>query len=235
MTIDLTKTEFAAFTFGKTYPKSEPLYYVGEGPAPFHKYLTAGSTGETTILAASVIRREEAEVWNAEKDLLNRAVKEAALQARGIFTFQVLSFNALREMATFNTGELGQLLANTSRTLRPGEEKLIQYSSVYGVLRKLVDEPWGKMLISTSVEILPESSNAIYAVMARVLKKIDQSPVPTRILINDLSSVPLYDAYCPDQRSELIKLSKKISKAPASRELWIEGKRIFPVTEDDER
>ncbi len=230
MPIDLMTTEFSSCCLFSGLPKNETLLYQGILLPHFQKYKAVTHGTDHVILVANIIRRDEALMWEGAKDLLNRAVKDAAGRARGIYSFELLAFNALKELRSFNFNELAQVLVNSSLRLRPGEEIMIRYSSVYGILRKLVEEAWGKISLTASAEILADEPGSLYSLMGRALKKAGDITSPATILVNDMSAVPLFNPLCEGQQAALQKLKARIAKTPskASRECWVEGVRILP-------
>lgn len=225
MTLDLMTTEFSSCELFGVLPKKDALFYTGSFLPHVQRYRVITEGIESHVLAASIIRRDESLMWEGAKDLLGRAVKNAAVRVRGVYTFELLAFNVQKELTSFNPQELAQMLINCTLRLRPGEDMLVRYSSVYGILRKMVDETWGKIAFTTSVEVVPETPGSIYSLMGQMLKKSETIKTPVTILINDLSAVPLYDPTDEAQQIALEKLKKKIAKAslPFSRDCWVEG------------
>ncbi|MBF0387937.1 MAG: hypothetical protein HQL20_08800 [Candidatus Omnitrophica bacterium] len=230
MPLDLITTEFPSAGIFTGLPKFTALSFLGAVPSHFLKYRIVAGGVEQELLTASVIRRSEAMVWEGAKDLLGRAVATAAGRVRGIYAFELLAFNVQQELASFNFNELSQVLVNSALLLHPGGEMLIRYCSVFGVLRKLVDEAWGKMHFTAVAGILPDEPGSIAALLGRGLKTTASAAGPVIILVNDLSAVPLYDSNCCQQQAALAKLEKKLTKSvvPFPRECWVEGVRIIP-------
>ncbi len=236
MPIDLLKTEFLSCSLLADLPEKDVLLYMGVIPPHFQKYRAMVRGAERTILVATVIRRNEIELWEGARDLLGRAVTEASLRMRGIYSFELLGFDLQKEIQTFNYAEVAQMLFNTSRLMRPGDERLIRYSSLYGILRKLVDESWGKISFITVVEILAEAPESLYKLLGKALKKADEISAPLSVVIKDISAVPLYDPLCENQRAAFTELCDKLAKKvpPFPRECWVEGARIFADTEKND-
>ncbi|MBF0594148.1 MAG: hypothetical protein HQL22_04205 [Candidatus Omnitrophica bacterium] len=229
MPVNLISTEFKSCSVFPGLAKYESIYYKGVVSLHFQKFLGMASGLENILILSTVIRRDEVLMWEGTKDLLGRAIKDAAARARGIYTFELLAFNALNELNTFNYKELAQVLVNSSLRLHPGCEMLIRYSSMYGILRKMVDEPWGKINFTTAVEILSEETGSIYALIGRALRMIEGTNLPVAVIINDLSAVPLYNPHSDEQLAILNKLIAKHQKKTviAPRECWVEGIRIM--------
>lgn len=229
MPIDLMSTEFSSCVLLKALPKMEKLFYQGVMTAPFQKYRAEISGAGFEIFTVSVIRRDEVMMWDGSKDLLARSVKDAALRVRGTYSFELLAFNALNELQTFNPGELAQVLINSSQRLRPGDEIVIRYSSLYGILRKLGDETWGKISFYTFVEVLSPKPESLYQLLDKALKMAGEILLPVSVLMTDLSAVPLLNCDCVDQKAALGKLSIKMAKKrlPAKRVCLIDGIYIW--------
>ena len=228
MALDLITTEFTSCALFSICPKSEKLFYEGTKPPYFQFYKSITNDIGSFIVIATVIRRSEALIWEGACDLLGRSVKEAASQIRGVYTFELLAFNALREMNSYSHSELAQVLVNSSRLLTPGQDLLIRYSSVYGILRKLGIESWGKINFLSSVEVLPDEPGSLYTLIGRAFKKTVDTPAPVRIVINDLSAVPIFDPHSNEQQLSFSKLKAKLAKSPPSflREYWVDGMKI---------
>ncbi len=122
---------------------------------------------------------------------------------RGIHTFDLLTFDVHQETEKFNCRELTQLLVNSSLRLKAGEQMLIRYSSVYGMLQKMVDEPWGKIIFKTAVECFNDKPNFLFALVKKILKTVEFAHEPVMVLVNDLSTYPLHDPYNEQQKAFL--------------------------------
>lgn len=214
MPLDLKKTVFPASNLFNYLPVFEEIYYEGH-KIPNVQCFKAIREGETcTLMALSIIRKDEDFLWDSTKDLLDRSLKQAAGMTRGIYSFDLLTFDVHKENAGFAPSELASVVANSSFRLKPGEQMLIRYSSVYGLLQKLVDESWGKIAFKTSVEVFNDKPNFLFALVSKILKAAEFAHGPVMVLINDLSTFPLHDPANEKQRSfldQLITAQAKVS------------------------
>ena len=191
--INLVKTEFPTSNLFNYLPRFDEIYYQGN-PLDRVQLFKAVREGQSCkLLAVTIIRKDEDFLWDSTKDLLDRSMKDAAVMMRGIYTFDLLTFDVHKETESFNPKELAQVLVNSSLRLKPGEQMLIKYSSVYGMLQKMVDEPWGKIVFKTAVELFNDKPNFLFALVSKILKTVEFAHEPVMVLVNDLSTYPLHD------------------------------------------
>ena len=186
--------EFDAVEF-KGFPAEKIQYF----------HAVAGSE-EYAVLALNLIRKDDQFLWESCRDLLDRSLSLAEQVMRGIYRFELLCFDVHRELDTFNPQELMQLLTNHARKLSVGGERLIKYSSMYGILKKLVEEDWGKLAMSTSVELYVKEPAQFDLMVKRMMRASENCPGTQYLVINDLSLEPLLGPADQDQERRLKKL-----------------------------
>jgi len=174
-------------------PIFDAIYYEGHPEGKIQKYKAVREDQECLLLALSIIRQEEDVIWQSAEDFLKASIIEAASRMHGVYTFDLLTFDIQKEVKTFNYNELILLLINHSRKLPPGEQKLIKYSSAYGILQKLVVEDWGKVTLKTSVDVFKQKPQHLDAVVRQLFRLGEFSHKPLIVVIHDLSSQPIYD------------------------------------------
>ena len=166
----------------------------------------AQQAGEAyTVVAVNVIRSDEKFVWESCLDLLNRSVETASGAVRGVYHFNLLNFDVHKELQTFNPQELTHLLLSHSRRLKPGQQRLIKYSSLYALMQQLGDEEWGKIIFKAAVEVFPYPPEKMDLYLRRLYKVMDNQPGKRIAVINDLSQTPLYDESNAPQQERLAK------------------------------
>ena len=207
-------------------PIFDAIYYEGHPEGKIQRYKAIREDQECTLLALTIIRKEEDILWEAAEDLLVRSVQEAATRVQGVFTFDLLTFDVHGEANNFDFNELGTLLVNHSLKTKPGEQRLIKYFSAYGLFQKMVVEPWGKITFKTSVEVFKDKPDFLFAVVNRLFKLVEFSRNPLIILLNDVSSNPLYDPDNKDQQKFLAKVvaEKSESSIEFLPEVYIQDK-----------
>jgi len=201
--INLVKTEFPTSNLFNYLPRFEEIYYQGNPIDRVQAFKAVREGQACKLLAVTTIRKEEDFLWDSTKDLLDRSIKDAAFMMRGIYTFDLLTFDVHKETESFNCKELSQLLFNSSLRLKPGEQMLIKYSSVYGMLQKMVDESWGKIIFKTAVELFNDKPNFLFALVSKILKTSEFAHEPVMVLVNDLSTYPLHDPENEKQKAFL--------------------------------
>ncbi len=221
--MNLVKTEFRKAAFWNGVLQADELYYQGYCADKIQFYKSVRNGEPCGYAVAHIVCRDEDFIWAAAKDIIDRAVKQAAVTVRGIYTFELLIFEAQDELKTFNYDELAQVLVNTSRSLKSGEAALIKYSSVYGIFLKLVEESWGKITYKTSVELAVRKPKLMSAQFIRLLKAIAAKPYPVTVLVNDLSAKPFTDPNnCDEEKIWRDELMLKCAKIPVEH-----NRRLF--------
>ncbi len=181
-------------------PIFDEIYFLGYPEGKIQRYQARREGQECFLLTLSIIREEEAIIWEAAQDLLERCVWEATRRVQGVFTFELLTFDIHHEIQTFNYTEFGTLLVNSSLKTKPGEQRLVKYSSAYGILQKLVVERWGKITFKTSVEVYKDKPAFLFTLVKRLFKLAEFPHHPLILVINDLSHQPLFDAGDKEQQ-----------------------------------
>lgn len=175
-------------------PLFDEIYYEGTLETKVRKYSALREAEVCRILVLNVIRQEEDIIWDAVEDLIKRSVIDAAAAVRGVYLFDLLTMDIHKEVKTFNPQELMAVLLKHSQQMRPGEMRLIKYSSVYGLFQKLVHEDWGKITFKTAVEVFKDKPYFLDLLIKRLIKNFEFANDPGILLLNDLSQAPLFDA-----------------------------------------
>lgn len=212
MSINLINNYFQNSNLFKHLPIFDEIYYKGLVEGKVQEYKALREDQECKLLALTIIRKEEDMFWDSTEDFLKRSIIMAAASVHGIYNFDLLTFDIHRELKTFNYQELTTILINSSRKLPPGGQCLIKYSSLYGILQKLVAEDWGKIIFKTAIEIYKDKPAFFYLLIKKLLA-IDAMPHgPLIILVNDLSLEPLFDPQNSVQQEGLKKVIDAKSK-----------------------
>ena len=175
-------------------PLFDGIFYEGFLEGKIRKYKAIHEEQPCTFLGLNVIRKEEDILWKAVEDFIKRSVSDAAFGgARGVYTFDLLSIDIHKEVNTFNHNDFTTVILNHSRKLKPGEKRLIKYSSAYGILQKMVHEDWGKIALKTSVEVFKDKVEYLDLLIKQLIKDFAFSNEPSILLLHDLSQSPIFD------------------------------------------
>lgn len=204
--INLVGGEFQQSNLFRPLPDFEEIHYQGVQQEKVQMYKALREGQECTLLATTLIRKDEDFLWDSAEDLLVRSVRDAAAVVRGVYTFDLLCFDLHKETNAFRPGELTQVMMNHSLKLKPGEQRLIKYCSVYGLLQKMVEESWGKIVFKSAVQVFNDDPKFLFSLVSRLLKSAEYSHNPVIALVNDLSANPLYNAQNEVQQTFLNKL-----------------------------
>lgn len=211
-TLNLIDSHFQNSNLFSHLPIFDEIHYQGHPDGNVQLYTAKREDQECKLLAVTIIRKEEDILWEAAEDLLKRCTIEAAAKIQGIFTFDLLTFDIHREINTFNFNEFGTMIANVARKTPPGEQRLVKYSSAYGLLQKLVVERWGKITMKNSVEVYKNTPAFLYSLVDRLFKLAAFPRQPLILLINDLSAEPLFDLENQKQQELLARSVEKQSE-----------------------
>ena len=203
-------------------PLFDEIYYEGYLEGMVRKYRALREGQGCRILSLNVIRKDEDVIWDALDDMLKGSVSQAALKTQGIYAFDLLTVDIHNEIKTFNLNELSNVIVNNALRLAPGQKRLVKYSSVYGLLQKLVVENWGKITFKSSVEVFKDKPDFFDLLIKQLLKNFDPSIAlrvnpersrriefahdPGILVLNDLSQNPLFDSQNSLQQTRLKKV-----------------------------
>ena len=174
-------------------PLFDEIYYEGIQDGKVRKFKAVREEQPCRMLFLNVIRKDEDVIWEALEDMIKRSVLQAAAQTHGIYTFELLTVDIHKEVKTFNLNELAVTIASHARKLKPGEVRLVKYSSLYGLIQKRVHEDWGKMALKTSIEIFKDNPSYLDLLIKQLIVNFDFSNDPGILLLNDHSQTPLFD------------------------------------------
>lgn len=180
---------------------------------------------ECTVLGSMIIRKDDKFVWEACDDLLARAVKDAAYSVHGVYRYDLLGFDAHREINAFNFQDLTTLVVNHSRKLECGQEELIKYCSSYGILCKLSTQDWGKIVFNANVEVFNNEIEKFDLYIKKFLNINRSLKEPIIVVINDQSLEPVFNKKNEAQCDRLKKMfDKSFEKFEIPPEIYINDK-----------
>jgi hypothetical protein len=185
-------------------PRFDAVYYDGYLQGKVRKFRALREDLTCHVLVLNVIRKEEDIIWQAFQDLIKRSVDDAAAAAHGVYVFDVLTQNIFQEVKTYNHTEVTTLLTNHARQCAPGEKRLIKYSSIYGILRKLNATDWGKMTLQTAAEVFEDKDSYLDLILKDLIRNFEFASEPGLLMINDLSQRPIYNPQDEMQRKRLV-------------------------------
>jgi len=204
--INLIDAQFQFSSLFNHLPVFDEIYYEGQAQEKVQRYRAVREGQDAILLAVTIIRKDEDFLWDSAEDLLKRAVTQASAKARGVYNFDLLAFDLHKETRVFDHNELAHIIFNHSLKLRPGEQRLIKYCSCYGLLQKLGDESWGKVIFKSAVEVFDDKPTFLFSLVKRLLKDAEFSNNPVIALVNDLSTFPLYNPKDENQQGFLAEL-----------------------------
>ncbi len=191
-------------------PLFDEILYLGYREGKVRQYKATREDQECCMLALNVIRKDEKVLWDAVEDLLKRSITNAGYGVHGNFIYDLLTIDIHKEINNFDHNELMTMLMNVSRKIQPGEKRMVKYSSSYGIMQKLVNADWGKIAFKASVDIFKDKPEYLDLLVKQLLKDFQFPHDPVILVINDLSSNPIFDATNEVQQERLRKRMEKL-------------------------
>ena len=209
MLVNLIDNYFQHSHLFKYLPIFDAIYYEGLIEGKIQSYKALREDHQCRLLALTIIHQQEAVFWDSTEDFLKRSMIMAADSLHGIYHFDLLAFDIHKELKTFRYQELAAILVNCSRKLQPGRQCLVKYSSLYGILQKLVAEEWGKIVLKTAVEIFKDKPSLLYLLVKRLLTLKEMPHGPLIIFIHDVSLEPIFNPQDRVQQEGLAKIMQE--------------------------
>ncbi|MBI4971011.1 MAG: hypothetical protein HZC17_04130 [Candidatus Omnitrophica bacterium] len=184
----------------------ESIIYRGELKPKIQHFETVREGETFHLITTTLIRKEESLVWKSCLDMLEFTMKTAAAGMQGLFGFDLLAIDFGKGIDHFNWNDLAALIVNRSRKLAVGEEVLIQYGSLFGMLKKRVSETWGKIDFHTAVEVFGKDSAQFDLVIKKLINDSAELTGAKIIAVLDLSQDPIFKFGLEEQTERLAKL-----------------------------
>ncbi|GEM_PF-1124305 len=180
-------------------PAFEEIAFGGEIEPKIFRYegRTSASGISRTILTTMVIRSEEGFVWASFSELFGRAVKDAAEKMRGFYGFTLLSLDLSNRIEAFDASAFATLLGNHGRKLTVGESAVIPFGACCGILKKRMEESWGKIDVTYPLQVFRKAPSELDALVKKMFKlclATGEHAIISRavLVISDLSRTPLF-------------------------------------------
>lgn len=166
--------------------------YEGELSPGVQRFDIVRGGEESSWLVAQILRKEEEIVWKSCQELLVRTLKESAASLRGFYGFELLMLELGDSLRNFQWDNFRQLIMNHARALNLGEEKMIQYTSLFGILKKRVNEEWGKIDYNWPLKIYSRPPEEMDLYIKKILEEAVTLNKPFKVMICDLSQDAIF-------------------------------------------
>lgn len=167
--------DWLSLPFFAKLPPFQSAVYAGEAAEKVLRFKCGQEDKEILVDLVSVIGSEESLVWKSCREMFAYALKLAAQEMKGFFGYELLTADLSRGLAHFNPHDLAQLLTNHAAKMSPGESRLIQYGTFWGLLSKRIPEDWGKIEFKTCVEVYQKPPEQLDGYLLALLKKCGPS------------------------------------------------------------
>jgi hypothetical protein len=154
------------------------------------------------IAMQTIIRKDEAEIWQACNSLVQFHLRSTQDFVKGSFTFELISIDIYHGLVASDWDHLYQLIAKTAHRMKPHESCFVAYRSVRGILSFRTPLEWGKIVFSHAVRIFEKDPEKIDLYIKKLLKRSK-----TRyIVIHDISKKAIIEKENAAQRQRCCKL-----------------------------
>lgn len=182
------------------------------------------------MIVCQIIRREERIIWDAWEELILFGFSQAAAKMRGLFRFQLHDIDLKKGHQSFNPQNFAQLVINRAKALKAGEECVISYTSLVGVLKLKVETSWGKIDFEHAVQTFLDEPEKLDLFLNKILLATDALTNP-KIEVRDLSSQPILEPENIEQRERLGKWLSKIGSEKSALFYITAGSHTFQLNE----
>lgn len=203
----------------KHFPQLDEVHFCATSNEKIMTFSTLEQSHKGEMLMMSLIRKDEAELWQACRGLITDILYSIEPHMVGIFRFQLISIAMSEDMEKFQWKEFAQGMRDLGREIPVGQSRFVQYCSLLGVLTKHALEDESRINFDPHVKVLDENPEELDAALERLIKldRKDASFTGARKLVfYDLSRQPLYDHLNQQQSQRLQKLSRKMDSLPAT-------------------
>jgi len=204
--MNLVDSGFQNSNLFRHMPLFDEISYAGHNEEKVRQYKAVHEGQSCSILSLSFIRDDEKILWDAVEDFVKRSIISAASAAHGIYIFDLLTIDIHKEIKTFRHAELSTVIINTAGKMKPGEVRMIKYSSLYALIRKTADYDWGKITFKSAVNVFRDKAHYLDLLIKQLLKDYLFSRDPVILLLNDLSQNPVFDHRNETQQERLKKV-----------------------------
>ncbi|MBP7216295.1 MAG: hypothetical protein KBA46_03315 [Candidatus Omnitrophica bacterium] len=187
-------------------PLFDEIAYVGHNEEKVRQYQAVREGQICKILALNFIRNDEKILWDAVEDFVKRSTIDAVPSVRGVYIFDLLTIDIHKEIKTFKHSEFTTVIINTASRLKPGQTKMVKYSSAYALILKTLAEDWGKITFKTAVNVFKDKADYLDLLIKQLLSGFIFPREPLVILLNDLSQNPVFDQHNETQQARLKKV-----------------------------
>ncbi|MCK5580132.1 MAG: hypothetical protein KAJ18_02550 [Candidatus Omnitrophica bacterium] len=197
----------------KHFLQLDEVFYCGLLNNKIIAFDTGKQSQAGKVFMASIIREEEAELWNSFQGLIANIFASVEPKLHGFFCFELLSVEMSEEFDSFQWNEFSAGITDLARQINAGESKFVQYCSLLGVLTKHAYEDYGKISFSPHVKVVdnnPEELNVSLEPLIKENQRSESLRGTHQLIFYDLSRRPLYNAQNKSQAEQLQKISRKL-------------------------
>lgn len=195
------------------FPRLDEVEFAGALNEKIMAFKAREGSTNSEMLMMSIIRKDEAELWQACRGLIIDILASIEPRMVGIFKFQLLSIAMSEDMQKFQWKEFSEGMRELAREIPIGQSRFVQYCSLLGVLSKLALEDEARILFDPHVQVLDIEAEELDVALEKLLKydRNDASLSGKRQLVfYDLSRQPLLNRANALQASRLQKLNRKL-------------------------
>lgn len=203
----------------KHFPLLDEINFGGSFHEKIMVFSTLEGISKAQMLMMSIIRKDEAELWQAFRGLITDILISIEPRMVGIFRFQLLSIAMSEDLEKFQWKEFSQGMRDLAREIPVGESRFVQYCSLLGVLSKLALEDEARIQYDPHVQVLDIEPEELDTAIEKLIKYDRKDAALTgkrKLIFYDLSRHPLLNRTHELQSVRLQKLSRKLDAMPST-------------------
>lgn len=225
--MNLIEKDFQRASILQNLPKLQACTFISRLETGALRFRCQTESEAWDLILISCIHKEEEFVWKSFDEMLKSNLKICAPQILGFYGFQVIAFQLGESVQHFSPAAFQQLILNHARLLKPGEEVLIRFTSLFGILKKRIEESFGKIDYAAAVHLYAKPAAEWDLWIKKILKEAKEVGDSTKILIQDLSSDPIFRFGDEEQTARFHQMFESWTKKNALPEIYLSDQRGF--------
>jgi len=149
--MDLDDRQILDAAIFKPFADCAPLAYLGDLSPSLRLFQGHFEAKPLLFVTGLWIGAEGRCLWDSFRDLLSAGLRTAEANLRGVYEFKILSLDLQAKIGHFDASAFGQLLIRCAQPMEAGQCRLVRFTSLYGVWKKLVGQEYGKVRLDAGV------------------------------------------------------------------------------------
>lgn len=213
LTLELPKFLRKSSSVFQYFSNLDTVVFQGAYQGKVMVFSTLEQSQKGKLFMMSIIRREEMELWQSFRGLIEDIFSSLESKLVGIFRFELISLAMSEDLQKFQWKEFSCGMSDLAKEIPVGGSRFVQYCSLLGVLTKLAYEEEGRIQFDPHVQIIDREPQELDVVLEKLIA-FDRNEAAfsgkRRFVFYDLSRRSLYNPNHLDQSRRLQNLNKKL-------------------------